>query len=91
MPWSDMTSLHQRVLFIADVARATEDFSAVCRRFGVSRKTGYKWVARYAHGGPGELVARSPRPLRSPTATPQPTTRLSHCGDGIRAGDPRSS
>ena len=69
MPWRETTSLHQRLLFIADAARATEDFSTLCRRFGVSRKTGYKWLARYGAGGPGALAARSPRPQHSPTAT----------------------
>jgi transposase InsO family protein len=40
----------------------------LCRRFGISRKTGYKWLARQRGGG--ELADRSRRPLGSPTRTP---------------------
>jgi len=40
--------------------------SDLCRRFGVSRKTGYKWVDRYLTGC--ELEDRSRRPHRSPRA-----------------------
>jgi hypothetical protein len=56
MPWSEVTSSHQRVQFIADVLRATDDFTVVCERYHVSRKTGYKWLARYEAGGAGGLV-----------------------------------
>ena len=41
-------------------------FSELCRRFGVSRKTGYKWLNRYEAGGPDALGERSRRPRRSP-------------------------
>jgi transposase InsO family protein len=41
-------------------------FSEVCRRFGVSRKTGYKWIERYKAGGPEALEDRSRRPQHSP-------------------------
>ena len=41
-------------------------FSELCRRFGVSRKTGYKWLNRYKYGGKDALEERSRRPRRSP-------------------------
>jgi transposase InsO family protein len=41
-----------------------------CAEAGVSRKTFYKWLARYREGGYEALVERSRRPLRSPGATP---------------------
>jgi transposase InsO family protein len=41
-----------------------------CGEAGVSRKTFYKWLARYRAGGHEALVERSRRPLRSPGATP---------------------
>jgi transposase InsO family protein len=41
-----------------------------CAEAGVSRKTFYKWLARYRQGGHEALVERSRRPLRSPGATP---------------------
>lgn len=41
----------------------------LCRRFGISRKTGYKWLARYRSGGQEALADRSRRPHRSPGRT----------------------
>ena len=41
-------------------------FSELCRRFGVSRKTGYKWLKRYRAGGKEALEDQSRRPHRSP-------------------------
>ena len=40
--------------------------SALCRRFGISRKTGYKWIERFLSGC--ELADRSRRPRHSPRA-----------------------
>ena len=46
---------------------AAVNVSAVCRDAGVSRKTFYKWVARYRAEGLAGLEERSRRPKRSPT------------------------
>ena len=40
----------------------------MCRRFGVSRKTGYKWLARYEEDGVEGLLDRSRAPLHHPEA-----------------------
>jgi transposase InsO family protein len=45
----------------------------LCRRFGVSRKTGYKWKKRYEADGPTALVDLSRRPHNAPGAIPQST------------------
>jgi len=42
-----------------------------CERFGISRKTGYKWLERFEAEGPGGLENRSRRPHRSPNQTPE--------------------
>jgi transposase InsO family protein len=42
----------------------------LCRRFCISPKTGYKWLARATVGCPAALADRSRRPLTSPTRTP---------------------
>jgi putative transposase len=68
MPWSETSPMDQRLQFIADVQR-DEDFSNVCRRYGVSRKTGYKWWERYAAHGVAGLVDASRRPHTSPHAS----------------------
>jgi transposase InsO family protein len=49
--------------------RAEANVAALCRRFGVSRKTGYKWLVRFARDDAG-LGDRSRRPHRSPAQTP---------------------
>jgi transposase len=61
-----------------DVRRAlVEDYwhergtmTALCDLYGVSRKTGYKWLARFEQNGPAGLVDRARRPHTSPTAMP---------------------
>jgi transposase InsO family protein len=45
--------------------------AALCREFGVSRKTGYKWISRYVEGGPSGLTDRSRRPHHCPQAVPE--------------------
>jgi hypothetical protein len=42
----------------------------ICKRFEISRKTGYKWLARYEEGGHGALVDGEPVPRRCRHATP---------------------
>lgn len=46
--------------FIVAIAEDDEPFAEVCRRFGISRKTGYKWVERYEQIGPSGLEDRRP-------------------------------
>jgi putative transposase len=42
------------------VNESDESLAALCRRFGISRKTGYKWIERYEQGGPEGLLDRRP-------------------------------
>jgi transposase len=55
--------MRERVGFIAAVERNEPTFCEMCERFEISRKTGYKWLARYEELGPAGLVdiARSVR------------------------------
>lgn len=66
MRWSESTPMDERLQFVADVLGEIADMSALCRRRGISRKTGYKWLARYAaRGAAGPLApahSRSHRP-----------------------------
>ena len=57
MPWKETSVVDGRLQFIAACKREEHSVSALCRTFGISRKTGYKWLARYDDGG-----ARCPRP-----------------------------
>jgi transposase InsO family protein len=55
--------MSQRIEFIAEAGRKEVSFSALCRKYGVSRKTGYKYLARE------EAAELSRRPLTSPRKT----------------------
>jgi len=46
MPWKDKTVEELRKEF-AEVAKSCSNFSSLCREFGITRATGYKWVRRY--------------------------------------------
>ncbi len=56
--------------FVDMVVQNEESFAAICRRFGVSRKTGYKWLERYDAEGVDGLKDRSRAPLHHPQAMP---------------------
>jgi transposase InsO family protein len=58
--------MSQRLEFVVLASKSGLVFSELCRRFGVSRKTGYKWLQRYKIGGAAALADRSRRPCRSP-------------------------
>ncbi|MCT4708661.1 helix-turn-helix domain-containing protein, partial [Enterobacteriaceae bacterium H11S18] len=45
--------------FIRACQTGTEPFSALCRRFGISRKTGYKWLQRFDPDDPTSPVPAS--------------------------------
>ena len=69
MPWKVETLMSAREEFIALAATGAVSMSALCRRFGISRKTGYKWVQRYAVGGAESLRDRSHGTHRCPHRT----------------------
>jgi len=71
MPWRDVKPMEERLLFIADYLRgAGGSFSELCRRYQISRKTGYKWLQRYQVQGLDGMTDHSRRPLSHPQATP---------------------
>lgn len=70
MPWKDVTIVSQRYELVRLYLNGTTAMTTLCRRFGVSRKTAYKWVARYQAGGADALMDQSRRPQTSPHQTP---------------------
>src|SRR3970040_2044549 len=70
MAWNEVAPFGQRVGFIADLRRKYLSPSELCRHFGVSRKTAYKWIERYEADGPAGLVDRSRRPHACSHQTP---------------------
>src|SRR5690606_32404359 len=76
MPWKDVRPMDEKLLFLADYLRELGSFSQLCARYGISRKTGYKWVDRYRESGLDGLAERSRRPLHPGLVIP-PTIRQS--------------
>lgn len=70
MPWTVCDAMSQRREFVALARAEGANVSELCRRFGISRKTGYKWLKRHAVLGVDGLADRSRRPQHSPTHTP---------------------
>ena len=58
MPWKESSVMEERLRFVARLLEG-EGMSAVCREFGISRKTGYKIFNRYKEQGPVALCDRS--------------------------------
>ena len=52
MPWKDTCALNERMRFVMEYDLGEESMAALCRAYGVSRKTGYKWIGRFAESGP---------------------------------------
>ena len=69
MPWRVTSPMYQRQRFVLDAEHTPASFAELCRRYGVSRKTGYKWLDRYERLGPDSLADRSHRPQQCPHAT----------------------
>lgn len=59
MPWKETCAMKERDQFIDAYHKRDCDFSKLCRRFDISRKTGYKWIERYDAEGRAGLKDRS--------------------------------
>jgi transposase InsO family protein len=67
MPWKEITPMSERREFVSLARRQQANVSEICRRYGVSRKTAYKWLARAATHEQGWEMDQSRRPLHSPS------------------------
>src|SRR6266566_3078245 len=77
MGWMETCAVDERMRFVMAIEGQEEAFAAVCRRFGVSRKTGYKWLGRYREAGVQGLTDWSRAPLNHPQAVAQEIAE--HC------------
>lgn len=69
MPWRVRDAMSERLDLVTLAGLPGADMAELCRRFGVSRKTGYKWLTRFAELGSDGLLDRSRRPKVSPRRT----------------------
>ncbi len=70
MPWKEVTTMSLRLEFVRLALHEDANMSELCQRFGISRKTGYKWLKRYEQQGKQALMDQSRRPQISPNRTP---------------------
>jgi transposase InsO family protein len=70
MPWQETSPVDQRERFIRDHRLDLYTMVELCTRYGVSRKTGYKWLDRFDEEGRQGLGDRSRAPHRCPHRIP---------------------
>ena len=69
MPWNEVSTMSLRREFVQLASQEGANVRQLCRRFEVSAKTAYKWLARFDADGPAGLADRSRRPRHSPSRT----------------------
>jgi transposase InsO family protein len=69
MPWKETDKVNERMQFVSRLLSG-ERMSDLCREYGISRKTGYKYKARFEQKGPQALYDVSRRPHGHPRKTP---------------------
>ena len=62
MPWKERTVYKMREEFVRRAQAKQKSLSALCREYGITRRTGYKWLKRAEAGE--QLEDRSRRPKR---------------------------
>lgn len=70
MAWRGTSLVEQRLALVRAMCSGLEDVGEACARFGVSRKTGYKWLSRYEAKGVDGLKDRGRAPHRHGRASP---------------------
>jgi transposase InsO family protein len=70
MPWQEIRTVDLRAEFVQLSRTGALSFSELCRRYSISRKTGYKWLHRFEEVGAAGLRDQSKRPLQQPAHTP---------------------
>jgi len=69
MPWREMSPMEHRLQFVREWERKLFTMTELAAQYGISRKTGYKWLERYEAEGAMALLDRSRRPHHHPHAT----------------------
>lgn len=75
MPWRVSDIVSERMMFVARLEQG-ERMSDLCKEYGISRTTGYKFLKRFRQEGPGGFFDRTRRPHRSPKRTSDVVVKL---------------
>ena len=59
MPWQGVCPMELRMRLVNALLADEDSMTALCEEYGVSRKTGYKWLNRFRAQGPAGLTERS--------------------------------
>jgi len=70
MPWKSVSIMDNRREFVRLASRGGVSIAELCRRFGISRQTGFTLIRRYREEGDAGLADRSRRPHTSPRRSP---------------------
>lgn len=73
MPWKETCKMEERLEFVQEVKGGDHCFAECCRRFGISRPVGYKWMRRHEQQGLEGLGDRSRAPHHRPHALDEET------------------
>src|SRR5262249_18089276 len=90
MPWRISSAMSQRHEFVLLATQENANVRQLCRQFGISSATAYKWLRRFQQTGIDGLQEHSRRPHNSPSRTPPAiekaviTQRLKHPAWGGR-------
>ena len=57
MPWKESSVVNQRTEFVLHALAGKVEFVDLCREYGISRKTGYKWKQRFLEHGNGARIS----------------------------------
>ena len=76
MAWAERDRMSLREEFVHLVGSQRVSMTELCRRFQISRKTGYKWVQRFRIDGVAGLTDRSRRPHQLHYQVPEPTQQF---------------
>ena len=71
MPWQGVCPMELRMKLVNALLADEDSMTALCEEYGVSRKTGYKWLSRFRAEGPAGLAERSRAPHAVPWAITQ--------------------
>ena len=73
MPWKETCVTDERRLFIEDFLAGQETIKELCKKYGISEKTGHKWKKRFMEKGISGLCDESRAPQNSPNQLDEDT------------------